>query len=654
MEQKQKIAWLVACLIMVFCESPAGALTVKSHDVVAEPSRLVEFEVSGAASPLRWRLEQAPGRTLLSGEVALPSGNGTLSFKIPDQGYYELVATDGASEIRIPVVSLPPYQGTDTRFGVVTHFAQGWSTDLVPLIARLGVRTVRDEIYWSGVELSPHHYEIPAVAQGYMGELKKNGIEPLLVLSFGNKLYDGGLAPFTDTGRAAFAGYAVNAIRPFADQIHAAEVWNEYNGMFCTGPCEANRPQYYTAMLKAANAAIKAAYPAIRVVGISSDHMPEPYFRHLADAGALENLDIVSIHPYQDHDEGVIEAIASLRALLERNHAPKPIWATEFGIGGQDGRRIADYLVRMTTQLLSAGLERVYWYAFKDQREFPGMELVKAGNGVFYPAPAYAAYGSLIRHLAGAVYVGRLALDPRTHAHVFEAQQKKTIVVWSVSETARLCANGGSAIILFDSLGHKISTEHTATGVCFDVDDSPIFISGASTVQESRQNRLLASSYRYMMPKDRLGDVVYGYYKKSDRRDHFDLEQRSDDWSYYLGASSVPGLAIGDTSMRPGEGGSDAAIPFQRWISPLESSVRLVGTAEKSQLRGDPVTFRITVDGRVVYENRWTAAAREKAVHYDIPIAATLGTKVEMSVEAEKSYYFADIANTFYLEKNLY
>ena len=52
------------------------------------------------------------------------------------------------------------------------------------------------------------------------------GVRPILTVNYGNALYDGGEAPHTDAGRAAFCRYFVAAVERFAGRGIVWEVWN--------------------------------------------------------------------------------------------------------------------------------------------------------------------------------------------------------------------------------------------------------------------------------------------------------------------------------------------------------------------------------------------------------------------------------------------
>jgi len=86
----------------------------------------------------------------------------------------------------------------ESRIGVMTHFAQGWSPDWAWVAAIRSISTVRDELYWNTVEPRKGVYVFPREYDSYMDTLRIAGISPLIVLSFENNNYDDGLTPYSD------------------------------------------------------------------------------------------------------------------------------------------------------------------------------------------------------------------------------------------------------------------------------------------------------------------------------------------------------------------------------------------------------------------------------------------------------------------------
>jgi len=107
-----------------------------------------------------------------------------------------------------------------------------------------------------------------------MSALAAQKIDPLIVLAFSNPLYNNDKTPFDDAGRASYAAYARAVAGHYRGQVSAVEVWNEYSGSFCDGPCRSDRPAYYTAMLKQAYTSLKAANPSLTVAGGAAVPIP--------------------------------------------------------------------------------------------------------------------------------------------------------------------------------------------------------------------------------------------------------------------------------------------------------------------------------------------------------------------------------------------
>src|SRR5579862_3192128 len=110
-----------------------------------------------------------------------------------------LAVMSAATAVLLFAAPAPPAV-EDPRFGVMTHFAQGWDASWISLITQDAVPDVRDELYWQIVEPQRGRFVFPEQYEHYMAELKKNGISPLIVLSFENKNYDNGETPYTEEG----------------------------------------------------------------------------------------------------------------------------------------------------------------------------------------------------------------------------------------------------------------------------------------------------------------------------------------------------------------------------------------------------------------------------------------------------------------------
>src|SRR5262245_60341379 len=98
----------------------------------------------------------------------------------------------------------------------------------IPEIAAAGFAAVRTDLFWHDVERERGRYDF-STYDGLMASLKRYALTPILILDYGNRLYDGGDAPRSDEARRAFARFAGAAAARYAGQGVIWEIWNEPN-----------------------------------------------------------------------------------------------------------------------------------------------------------------------------------------------------------------------------------------------------------------------------------------------------------------------------------------------------------------------------------------------------------------------------------------
>jgi len=395
--------------------------------------------------------------------------------------------------LRAMLVLLPPASlaaadapPVDERFGVMTHFAQGWDPSWIASLKPAAISTVRDELYWNVVESPKGNFVFPAQYDRYMNGLKRAGVSPLIILSFENPNYDNNNTPYTDEAIAAYARYAVRLLRHYGTQIKAMEVWNEYNGTFNQGPATQDRAGTYLKMLRATYTAIKRERPDVTVVGGATSGVPLPYWTKLISGGALNYMDAASVHPYRytSTPEGLENDIAGLQSVMrsQGNGQTRPIWVTEIGwdlkTSTAPGDLLIDpdvqarFLVRGYSLLLSAGVSRIYWYLLRD---YNGLNMgLLHDDAKHTPKPAYRAMTTLIQQLRGANFVERENTLPDLYSVLFEPASSSSgepvRVVWSLTPR-QVTLSGATGIV--DLNGKAVDA-----GAPVTLTDSPLFIRG--------------------------------------------------------------------------------------------------------------------------------------------------------------------------------
>ncbi len=622
----------------------------------------VQIPLQTTGDSVAWTVNDFFG-VQVAGATTPVTGNGqaTISPGLGRLGYFELHAT--ALRSGTPVASantdfavVAPSNVAamhDSPFGVMTHFAQGWATDVMPLLARGGIAQFRDEQYWQNVEptlTTPATYTF-SVYQAYMAAAAASGLNPLMELDFANSNYDGGNTPYTAAGQTGYSNYGKALLAQYGSQVGAVEIWNEYNGTWCTGPATADRPTYYTQMLMNAYTTIKAARPDVQVVGGACVPVPLPWFKSLFAQGAQDYLDKLDVHPYRSIPEGVeldIAALQTLSASYNHGNGPKPIWATECGEpdfvnpGRQD---MARYLVRLMTLMLSVKVERMYWYEAYDYDGY-NTGLMRAPTdslGPYVPSSAFPAYSNLVQQLYGATYVGQDKTDPRTRMYHFDNRSGSDVrVVWSSTGTAQLVLITNVPLNRIDIMGVSTVLQPTNGAIAITADNTPFYLIGPITsVLEFGRDVIVA-------------DTVLGF---SDTQG-----TTNGSWSYLNGyiipgtpydpnASTLTPMTYSTTNYGyeydsyysyaeiDADGGHPSARlgyavvypvwTVRRWLSNVAATASFNGTIIRASASGDGTGAAIYVDGNLVYSALVGGAGAGATVNFSFSTPIKVGSKVD-------------------------
>lgn len=249
-------------------------------------------------------------------------------------------------------------------------------------LVRGGLNTVRDDAPWKFVETSKGSYQIPPAWDAFVDAAIAKSINPVLILDYGNRFYDGGDKPRSSAAISGFVRYAEFVVKHFAGRVKYYEVWNEWDNT--TGGFPAASPSDYARLFEAAYPALKQADPSALILLGSGIQKPQ-FYEELARLGTLAKADGVSIHPY-NYDpilgpeytaDFLIRLEKDLTAISGRSsidfYVTEIGWPTHTGHGAYSESRVAEYAYR-TTLLMSAlpFVRGIWWYDLKDDGTDPG------------------------------------------------------------------------------------------------------------------------------------------------------------------------------------------------------------------------------------------------------------------------------------------
>ncbi len=440
--------------------------------------------------------------------------NFTISTEIDKNSSYEIKfdikGSDGELDSSLFSV-MPFYDDThneDSIFGVCTHYGLPWFYQSVDDKSYLqdvsNTGWIRDEVRWSEVEKVKGVLEIPAITDEYINAAVNDGIEPLLILAFGNSFYDDGGPPYSVEGLAAFEAYITEVVTHFKGRVSHFEIWNEYNlSWFNT----TNRPpEDYVELLEVAYTTIKSIIPDATVIGgamaLENGEVPETWFRDVLEAGALNYMDAVSYHPYSTVPEygTFYKSINELRNIMSDYGAVLPIWVTEIGWPVTDKqysateRQSAEYLARTYVLGTAAGVDKIFWYDLINDGSNSSYEehnfgLLRSWDDYLTPLAAklpFLSYNTVSNQLSDLEFVEFL-YEPNTSTYPNligvkfrkKNSNESVIVAWSTFTNTTISLNYSStSVTVTDIYSNSKSVSVDNGTVRLDVTSSPIFIEG--------------------------------------------------------------------------------------------------------------------------------------------------------------------------------
>lgn len=282
--------------------------------------------------------------------------------------------------------------------GACTHMAHGRNqAQTCAAAVNAGLPIVRDEVHWWTVEPVKGQLSLPERAS-WVDTAAESGIKSLVVLSYGNPIYDFGQPSQADldAGAArdctipvrdgnpqttaddeyfdAYIRYVDFVSESLAGKVAAYEIWNEPDlRYFNTKDASAAA---YTAMLKAAYQTIKGNDPDVTVLG-GAIALQTDFIDGMMKAGAGSYMDGLSVHYYfgkNAPEKRARNRLDEYRDVLVKYGCDKmPVWVTETGWANSnvDEQTQAQYIIRNAVFydefLLDHGIEGQYFtYELQD------------------------------------------------------------------------------------------------------------------------------------------------------------------------------------------------------------------------------------------------------------------------------------------------
>ncbi len=339
--------------------------------------------------------------------------------------------------------------------GACTHFWQGKGIleKNVDMLLQAGFNSIRDEATWSSVEQEKGKLTMPPHALQYINYASEKNLNPLLILDYANRFYNGGGYPETPESIEGFANYAKFMAENLKGKVKLYQVWNEWDGG-CGMPDFRGKSTAagYAKLLEKVYAAIKSENPDSLVL-LNSICKGDSFFEESLATGVLKNCDVATLHTYNYGEpksfntaEAWYSRMLNIENMLKKYNDGqlKPLIITEMGYPNQttdNGSTYERTAIQAARIYLLARtlpwLKGIYWYDFQDDGWDENYNENNFGiiRADFTPKPVYYVLKSISDIVKNADFLGFENTDVSSlKALKFKLRNDDVLVFWNTDD----------------------------------------------------------------------------------------------------------------------------------------------------------------------------------------------------------------------------
>jgi hypothetical protein len=396
--------------------------------------------------------------------------------------------------IFLPEVLRSQWQVTESSFGIHANFL---SPTVVDEASRLGTSWFRVPLFWSSIEpqnTTPEQYQWNPFFDAQIALLTSRGIRPILLL-YANPGWAAtyGMGPIDRVDIGELVQFMQAAVAHYSVPPYNVKHWEIYNEIDNTDAAYADtgwwgyfghQPEVYLQELAAIYGPMKAVDPQAQIVlgalaydGWTTDDPPGIFAPDFLDrflaAGGGAYFDVMNFHYYlafrarwEPYGTDIIGKTTALRQKLAAYGLQKPIFCTETSMwsdaahGGSDELQ-SRYVAQVFARSRAAGLNATIWFQMFDPVD-PWVWSYGLMTADVRPKPAYTAYQTLTRQLAGAEYV-RSPEPTETGCATLEAYEFRqggssppTLLAWSTGEQSCTAVLAADEVLAVDKYGATV------------------------------------------------------------------------------------------------------------------------------------------------------------------------------------------------------
>ena len=369
----------------------------------------------------------------------------------------------------------------------------GESFEEYQLLGELGAVWLLQTFYWDRIENKQGVFNFTWY-DNFINTAKENGKKVIAVMAYGSPWTGDKDRYISNENIHHFLNFLSVVVNRYKGKVDAWQIWNEPNFMFWNGS-----DNEYFELSKLSAECIRETYPDAYIIGGGLWRTPKGFIRGMHKAGAFENLDAISFHPYAVNPSGAMKLHDDFIKILAELNFTGELWITEIGYptGGWYPTRVSmenfsSYVLKTIAGSISRGARTLLWYQFVDpynEGEYPNEDNSEDYFGLTYPDRTKKnggwAYELCARFLPGSKYLKNLPQRDNVGANIIsfcfmEGDRGNTLIMWNDrSSKQKIKITIGAAFTL-----HNISTGERIVlpdDTILDISGVPVFITWEGT-----------------------------------------------------------------------------------------------------------------------------------------------------------------------------
>jgi len=249
----------------------------------------------------------------------------------------------------------------------------GMAIEEYPLLNVLGPVWVRKVFNWHQIERQKDNFDF-TYYDDFVKNAKANGKKILAGLAYSTPWLNNGKNRdyISRKDLKYFINYVEVTVSRYKGQVDAWEIWNEPNWTFWLGT-----DKEFFELSRLAAIKIREVDPDAYIVGGSLQRVPHNFIINMNKAGAMENLDALSVHPYDINPKGSMKLLDSLKKTTSKINFNGDIWITEVGYPTSGWypstvslKKQPSYVIKTIAPAAARGIRTLIWYDFIDSHKF--------------------------------------------------------------------------------------------------------------------------------------------------------------------------------------------------------------------------------------------------------------------------------------------